>query len=67
MDNVNLTKLKQQIESLLHSRTQLLTENKLLHKKLANVIQERVLLLNKKEAISKKLKVIINQLKEEIS
>ena len=66
MDN-NLEQLKQQIETLLELRSQLMSENMLLHKKLAEMTQESALLLRKKNNVVSKLQIIIKRLKEELS
>ncbi len=67
MNDNNLEQLKQQIETLLELRSQVITENKLLHKKLSDMAQESALLLRKKSNAVSKLQIIIKRLKEELS
>ena len=66
MDNINLTTLQLQIENLIHSRTQLRTENKILREKLTHTMRTRATLANKLETTSQKLKSIIHRIKEEM-
>ena len=66
MDEINITHLQLQIENLIHSHSKLNAENKLLRKKLAQTIQERAIFANKMAAVSQKINVIINRIKEEI-
>ena len=66
MDELDFTKLQQRVKEALDSRSELLAENRQLHKKLASASRERTLLLNSKESVSKKLKNIIKHLKEEL-
>lgn len=65
MDEIKLTHLQLQIENLIHSRSKLDAENKLLRKKLAQTIQERAIYANKMATTSQRLNIIINRIKEE--
>ncbi len=66
MDN-NLEQLKIQIETLLDLRSQLIAENKLLHKKLAEMAQESAAFLRNKSTAVNKLQTVIKRIKEELS
>ena len=66
MDEVNITHLQLQVENLIHSRSKLDAENKLLRKKLAQTIQEHAILSNKLATAHQKLNLIITRIKEQI-
>jgi uncharacterized protein (TIGR02449 family) len=66
MEEININHLQLQVENLIHSRSKLDAENKLLRKKLTQTIQERAILSNKMATASQKLNNIISRIKEEI-
>lgn len=66
MEEININHLQLQVENLIHSRSKLDTENKLLRKKLTQTIQERAILANKMATSYQKLNTIISRIKEEI-
>jgi uncharacterized protein (TIGR02449 family) len=67
MDEINLTDLKLQIETLINALDHLRSENSNLRRKLAKTIQERASLRAKKDVIGKKLKTLVLQIKEELA
>lgn len=66
MDNIKLEQLEQQVIKLMQSHSEIVEENKLLHKRLAREARDKTILLNEKDAIASKLKSIISQIKERI-
>ena len=66
MEEININHLQLQVENLIHSRSKLDAENKLLRKKLTQTIQERAILSNKMATAYQKLNTIISRIKEEI-
>ncbi|MCK4608648.1 MAG: hypothetical protein KAT71_04125 [Gammaproteobacteria bacterium] len=66
MTEINFTTLQLQVETLINLRIKLNTENKLLRKKLAQMIQERAVLTNKMSNAQQKLNSVISKIKEEI-
>lgn len=66
MENFDLINLELQIESLIKSREQLLSENSSLRQKLVKLTQERAELLDKNKRAGSKIKRIISQLRNEL-
>lgn len=65
MNDTDLINLELQIESLLQSREQLLTENLSLRRKLVKLTQERAELLDKNKKAAVKIKRVISHLRNE--